>query len=91
MFHRARTLKIRDIFDIAVVDRSMSGILSENLIHLSAKKGDLQARLDEMTPSYYLKEMDEIEVMPGWEDIPAVAFDRIREIVEIIHEPSYRS
>lgn len=91
MFHRARTLKVRDIFDIAVVDRSMSGILSENLLHLSAKKGDLLARLDEMTASYYAKEMEEIGVLLGWEDIPAMAFDRIREIVEIIHEPIYRS
>lgn len=69
----------------------MSGVLSENLVHLSGQKGDLQARLDEMTPAYYAKEMDEIEMMPGWEDIPAMAFDRIREIVETIHVPSYRS
>ncbi|KFC76055.1 Hypothetical protein precursor [Bosea sp. LC85] len=91
MFHRSRTLKIRDIFDIAVVDQSMSEILSENLVHLSGKKGDLQARLDEITPSYYAEELEEIEVMPGWEGIPATAFDRIREIVEAIPKPGYRS
>lgn len=89
MFHRPRTLKVRDIFDIAVVDQSMSELLSDNLIHLSGKKGDLQARLAQIEPSYYAEELDEIDIMPGWEHIPAVAFDRIREIVEAIPEPGY--
>lgn len=91
MFHRARTLKVRDVFDISTVDRSMSGILSQNLVHLSGKKGDLQARLGEMTPGYYAREMEEIEVLPGWENIPAVAIHRVREIVETIRAPIYRS
>lgn len=87
MFHRARTLRVRDIFDIAVVDQSMSEILSEHLGHLAGKKVDLQARLDDITPSYYAKELAEIEVMPGWESIPATALDRTRAIVEAIPAP----
>ncbi|CEJ15574.1 hypothetical protein BN1110_05919 [bacterium YEK0313] len=90
MFHRARTLKIRDIFDIAVVDQSMSQLLSENLVHLSGKKSDLEARLGEITPSYYAKELDEIEVMPGWEHIPTVALGRMGAIVGAIPRPSRR-
>ena len=91
MFHRARTLKIRDIFDIAVVDQSKSGILSANLRHLSEKKADLRLRLGEITPYYYAQEIAEIEILPGWASIPAIVFERIREIVEAIPEPGDRS
>lgn len=62
----------------------MSEVLSENLIRLSGKKADLQARLDEITPSYYGDEIELIEVMPGWEGMPEMACDRMREIVEAI-------
>lgn len=85
MFHRPRTLKGRDIFDIAVVDRSMSAQLSDSLVHLVSKKADLQARMNEWTPSLIAEAMAPINIMPGWENIPAIALERVREVVEAIH------
>lgn len=46
--------------------------------------------MNEITPSYYGDEIELIEVMPGWEGIPQMAFDRRREIVEAIPEPGCR-
>ena len=87
MFHRPRSLKVRDIFDIAAVNQDHAETLARNLHHLSAAKADLTARMDEIRPTYYVAEMAEIEVLSGWKALPDTAFERVREIIETIPEP----
>lgn len=81
MRHRPRTLKVRDIFDIAAVDQVHADSLAENLHRLSAMKADLLARLGDLSPSHYRAEMAEIDILRGWEGLPRTAFERVKAII----------
>ena len=87
MYHRPRTLKVRDIFDIAAVNQFDEHLLGEQLHLLSGMKCDLQARISDITPSYYRAEMDEIVVLEGWETLPETALERVKDIIDAIPEP----
>jgi hypothetical protein len=88
MRHRPRTLKMRDIYDIAAVDQEHARSLADNLHHLTPYKADLKARLGDITPDYLAAEFAEINVMAGWEGLTTKALGRVGNIVGAIPDPA---
>lgn len=86
LYHRPRTLKVRDIFDIAAVARVDEALLRKQLHLLSPMKRELQERAGEIDPSYYRSEMREIVVLEGWESLEDTALERALTIIDAIPE-----
>lgn len=87
LVYRAGSLKIRDIFDIAVVDSIDHELLRANLHHASGVKQDILKRLASLPDDYCRQELAELDIQDEWQHIAGECLARTRKIVESIADP----
>ncbi|MDX8528599.1 nucleotidyl transferase AbiEii/AbiGii toxin family protein [Mesorhizobium sp. MSK_1335] len=85
--YRGTLLKVRDIFDIAVVDHLFPDVLQDNLRFVSHLKAAIGTRLINLQEDYVRNELGELNIAEEWRPIADVCLDRMREIAEAIPEP----
>jgi len=84
MLYRPATLKVRDIFDIAVVDSIDHAALVGNLREVSDKKSDLLRRLNGIDRKFLQAELAALDIQEGWDDQKKNCLDTVRSLVEQI-------
>src|ERR1700730_16514545 len=81
-------LKIRDVFDIAVVDCLFSELLRDNLRHVAHLKQGISERLSAISEELLRQELDELAIADEWRPLAATCLQRMKEIAEAIPERS---
>jgi hypothetical protein len=84
LVYRAGLLKVRDIFDIAVVDSLHHDLLRANLHHASHVKKDVLRRLANISEDYCRQELAELDIQEDWKFIADECLARTRTVVESI-------
>lgn len=84
LVYRAGSLKVRDIFDIAVVASLHDDLLRANLYHASDVKQDILKRLAGVSEDYCRQELAELDITEKWQHVADTCLTRTREIVESI-------
>lgn len=87
LHYRGTMLKIRDIFDIAVVDSLFSEELHENLHHVSHLKHGILERLSAISEDFLHQQLDELAIEDKWRELAATCLQRVKEIADAIPEP----
>jgi nucleotidyltransferase AbiEii toxin of type IV toxin-antitoxin system len=87
LVYRAGSLKVRDIFDIAVVDSIDHEPLRANLHRASGVKRDVLKRLASLSEDYCRQELAELDIQDDWQPIAGECLVRTRKIVESIPDP----
>ncbi len=87
LHYRGPQLKVRDIFDIAVVDRFASELLAENLPIIAGKKAAILARLAAIKPGYAKAELMELAIQEPWRELADTCLHRVRHLIEEIPDP----
>jgi len=87
LYYRGITLKIRDVFDIAVVDSLFSEELHDNLRFVSHLKHGISERLSAISEEFLHQQLDELAIEDKWRSLAATCLQRVKEIVEAIPEP----
>lgn len=85
--YRGTLLKVRDIFDIVVVDQIFPDLLQDNLRHVSHLKTAINTRLASVQEGFVRNELAELNIAEEWRSIADICLDRMREIAEGIPEP----
>lgn len=86
LFHRGSTLKVRDIFDIAVVASIHGDLLRKNLHHITHLKRAVFYRLSNISEDFFHQELAELDVTDKWQSIANTCLDEVREIAKDIPE-----
>jgi hypothetical protein len=86
LVYRAGLLKVRDIFDIAVVDSLHHDLLNANLNHASHVKKDVLNRLANLSEDYCRQELLELDIQEDWKHITDECLARTRAVVKSIPE-----
>jgi len=84
LVYRAGLLKVRDIFDIAVVDSLHHDLLRANLHHASEAKQDILKRLAILSEDYCRQELAELDIKEEWRHFAEACLTRTRAIIENI-------
>jgi len=84
LVYRAGLLKVRDIFDIAVVDSLHHDLLRANLFHASDVKQDILKRLANLSEDYCRQELAELDIKEEWQRVADVCLARTKAIIESI-------
>ena len=87
LVYRAGSLKVRDIFDIAVVDSIDHKPLRANLHHASGVKQDILKRLASLSKDYCRQELAELDIQDDWQHIADECLVLTRKTVEGIPDP----
>lgn len=85
--YRGAMLKIRDVFDIAVVDSLSSELLRDNLRHVAHLKPVILERLSAISEEFLRLEIDELAIADEWRPFAATCLYRVKEIAQAIPEP----
>ncbi|MBX9845428.1 MAG: nucleotidyl transferase AbiEii/AbiGii toxin family protein [Xanthobacteraceae bacterium] len=86
LHYRGTLLKIRDIFDIAVVDSQQADVLDRNLVHVSHLKRGIAARLTNISDDFCRRELAELDIADGWRSVADTCLSRVRQIVRDMPE-----
>jgi len=84
LIYRGASLKVRDIFDIAVVDELHHDSLNANLHYASAMKQDILKRLASLSEDYCRQELAELDIDKEWLHIADTCLARTKTIVTSI-------
>jgi Nucleotidyl transferase AbiEii toxin, Type IV TA system len=84
LVYRGGLLKVRDIFDIAVVESRYSNLLRANLHHASHVKQDILKRLANLSEDYCRQELAELDIKEKWRHLANTCLDRTKSIIERI-------
>ena len=84
LFYRAGSLKVRDIFDIAVVDSLHHDLLRSNLRHASHVKRDILTRLANLPGDYLSQELAELDIQENWKRLADECLARTTTVIESI-------
>lgn len=84
LWYRGADLKIRDIFDIAVVAQHHESLLISNLHHVQSRKAAILSRLDVIDPNFFLMSIEELDILPSYADLARSALVRTRAILNQI-------
>jgi hypothetical protein len=84
--YRGALLKVRDIFDIAVVDSQHADVLCKYLVRLSHLKQGIAARLSDISDEFCRRELAELDIADNWRSIADICLSRARQIVRDIPE-----
>jgi hypothetical protein len=84
LVYRAGLLKVRDIFDIAVVDSLHHDLLRANLHHASDVKQDILKRLTSLSEDYCHQQLAELDIKEEWRHIAGACLGRTKTIIESI-------
>jgi hypothetical protein len=79
--YRGSMLKVRDIFDIAVVDSLFPELLRTNLFHVARLKLAILARLNSISEDYLRLEIEELDIADRWRLRALPCRDRVHEII----------
>lgn len=82
--HRASLLKVRDVFDIAVVDSRYQSLLRDNLHRVSDLKGTALARLSSISEEFCREELAELDIADEWRSVADGSLARVKRIAEMI-------
>jgi hypothetical protein len=77
-------LKVRDMFDIAVVEALFPDLLRTNLHHATGIKTALVSRLDAVSDQFFLLEIDELDIADKWRGFATSSRRRVGELAEAI-------
>jgi Nucleotidyl transferase AbiEii toxin, Type IV TA system len=86
LVYRGGLLKVRDIFDLAVVDALHHDLLRANLHHAGGVKQDILKRLASLSEDYCRQELAELDIDEKWQPIADACLARTRAIVGSIPE-----
>ncbi|MDP4025080.1 nucleotidyl transferase AbiEii/AbiGii toxin family protein [Methylobacterium sp. NEAU 140] len=75
MHFRGAQLKVRDVFDIAVVDAVHSDLLEAHLPVVTDRKAAILSRLSSIPSAYAAAELAELDIRPHWEDVALRCMD----------------
>jgi hypothetical protein len=84
LVYRAGGLKVRDIFDIAVVDSLHHDLLSANLHRASDVKNDVLKRLANLSEDYCRQELAELDIQDDWKHIADKCLTQTRAVIKSI-------
>jgi hypothetical protein len=84
LFHRAASLKPRDIFDIGVVLDTDQAALTSELAVLSPVKQALETRLATLPEPYFESALAELDIFEPWESMKARARPLVQDMVRAI-------
>lgn len=84
LFYRKGLLKVRDVFDIAVVDHLHRDLLDENLVHVAHLKDEIVSRVTSISRDYAARELAELEIADDWQPMASMCLDRVRQIAAAI-------
>jgi hypothetical protein len=82
--YRGPLLKVRDIFDIAVVDSLFPELLRANLFHVAHLKQPILGRLNSIPEEYLRLEIDELDIADSWRLRAFSCRQRVGEIIATI-------
>jgi hypothetical protein len=85
--HRGHMLKVRDIFDIAVVDVIHPKLLRENLFHVAHLKSGVLARLRGIPKPFAQRELAELDISQAWLGEADTCLARVQAMIQAIPEP----
>lgn len=86
LIYRGGSLKVRDIFDIAVVDLLHHDLLRAKLDRARGVKRDIRKRLTSLSEDYCRQELAELDIMEAWRAIADECLSRTRAVIESIPE-----
>jgi len=84
LVYRAGLLKVRDIFDIAVVDSLHGDLLRANLHRAIAVKRDILKKLESLSEDFCRRELAELDIKDEWQPIADACLARTKAIIESI-------
>jgi len=84
LVYRGGSLKVRDIFDIAIVDFLHDKELRANLHRASKAKPHILKRLADLREDYLRRELAELDIEQEWRSIADSCLAQTRKIVESI-------
>ena len=84
LWHRGPELKIRDVFDIAVVAKHHGSLLISNLHHVRSKKVAIADRLSRIDEGFFRASMDELDILPAYAGTAKSALANVRDLLERI-------
>lgn len=84
LWYRGAELKVRDVFDIAVVAEHHERLLLSNLHYARPKKTAILDRLDRIDPGFFMAAIDELDIMPAYEALGSEALRRFHAIAAAI-------
>jgi hypothetical protein len=88
LVYRAGLLKVRDIFDIAVVDSLHHDLLRANLHHAGHVKKDILIRLASLSEDYCRQELAELDIQGDWKHLADECLTRTTKVIESIPDRS---
>jgi nucleotidyltransferase AbiEii toxin of type IV toxin-antitoxin system len=81
--YRGSMLKVRDIFDISVVDALYGDLLRANLHYVAHLKPAILARLDGIPEDYLHLELAELDISENWRVSAMSSRHRVRELIAV--------
>jgi hypothetical protein len=81
LIYRGLTLKVRDIFDIAVVETYFPELLRDNLSHVTHLSAGILARLSRVSESFLRLELGELDISDNWRNEADSCLGRVRAII----------
>ena len=87
LHYRGSMLKVRDIFDVGVVDALFSQALHQELYRVAHLKSGILARIAGIPDQFLQAELNELAISESWRMRAGACIETVREIVEAIPEP----
>jgi hypothetical protein len=84
--YRGSFLKVRDIFDIAVVNSAHETLLRDSLHRVSHIKQAIVDRLASIPEDFCRQELAELDILEDWRPIADRCLEQVREIANAIPE-----
>jgi Nucleotidyl transferase AbiEii toxin, Type IV TA system len=88
LVYRGSMLKVRDIFDIAVVNSIHPNTLRDNLGYVAPLKAPIIARLSAISPDFATQELAELDIAQGWRSFADGCLECVRAIASGIPNAS---
>jgi hypothetical protein len=82
--YRGSMLKVRDVFDIAVVNALFPDLLRANLHHVAHLKDAILARLSGISGDYLRLEIEELDITEQWRERARSSRDQVRDLLAAI-------
>jgi hypothetical protein len=86
--YRGSMLKVRDIFDISVVDTLFPQVLRDHLSRVAHIKSRIITRLDSISEAFLRLELGELDVSENWRNGAESCLPRVRKIIASVPEPN---
>lgn len=82
--YRGSMLKVRDVFDIAVVNQLFPELLRENLRYLAHLKQGVLGRLGAISDDYWRLEIEELDIAKDWREFAQSCREQVRSLIAAI-------